>query len=135
LEARGLPSLRRTVPRAARHAAADIDETKVAATPGFGKNLTDRLAIWRAMKEKIFVPHTGAVIDPHDVQRIDRRLAARRAKLMKDVRKKITEVEQRMRDYIKVRDTLWARVEAAYQARLVYRQILDPNRAKRALIG
>ena len=98
--------------------AADIDEAKIAAIPGFGKNLTDKLVIWRAMKEKIFVPKTGAVIDPHDVQRIDRRLAARRTKLMKDLREKITEVERRMGDYVKNRDALWARVEAAYQYRV-----------------
>lgn len=101
--------------------AADIDEAKIAAIPGFGKNLTDKLVIWRAMKEKIFVPHTGAVIDPHDVQRIDRRLAARRTKLMKELRERISEVESRMSNYVKDRDVLWARVEAAYQARLAYR--------------
>jgi hypothetical protein len=101
--------------------AADIDEDKITAIPGFGKYLTDKLLIWRAFKEKNFVPNTAAVIDPHDVQRIDRRLAARRANLMKDLREKISEVEQRMGDYVKERDALWARVEAAYQASLAYR--------------
>jgi DNA-binding helix-hairpin-helix protein with protein kinase domain len=101
--------------------AADIDETKIATIPGFGKSLTDKLVIWRAMKEKAFVPSTAAIIDPHDVQRIDRRLAARRTKLVKDLREKITEVERRMGGYVKQREALWAQVEAAYQRRLAYR--------------
>src|SRR5262249_21356286 len=100
--------------------AADIDEAKIVAIPGFGKYLTDKLVIWRDMKEKTFVPITGTIIDPHDVQRVDRRLAARRTKLMKDLREKITKVERRMGNYVKERDALWARVEAAYQRRLAY---------------
>jgi DNA-binding helix-hairpin-helix protein with protein kinase domain len=71
--------------------AADIDEAKIAAIPGFGRYLTDKLVIWRDTKENTFVPITGTIIDPPDVQRVDRRLAARRTKLMKDLREKITE--------------------------------------------
>jgi hypothetical protein len=101
--------------------AADIDEVKIAIIPGFGKSLTDKLVIWRAMKEKAFIPITAAIIDPHDVQRIDRTLSARRIKLMKDLREKIAEVERRLEDYVKERDARWAHVEAAYQRRLACR--------------
>jgi DNA-binding helix-hairpin-helix protein with protein kinase domain len=100
--------------------AADIDESKIAEIPGFGKNLTDKLVIWREVKEKSFTPSAAAIIDPHDVQRIDRRLAARRTKLMKELREKIAEVEQRMSDSVKQRNALWARVEAAYQDMLAH---------------
>jgi DNA-binding helix-hairpin-helix protein with protein kinase domain len=101
--------------------AADVDEANIAAIPGFGKYLTDKLVIWRDIKAKNFVPNTTATIDPHDVQRIDRRLAARRTKLMKDLREQVTGVERRMGDYLKERDALWALVEAAYQGVLAYR--------------
>jgi DNA-binding helix-hairpin-helix protein with protein kinase domain len=101
--------------------AADIDEAKIATIPGFGKNLTDKLVIWRDMKAKNFFPSTTPILDPHDVQRIDRKLAARRVKLMKDLREKITEVERRMGDYLKERDARWARIESAYQQRLACR--------------
>jgi hypothetical protein len=40
---------------------------------------------------------------------------------MKDLREQVTEVERRMGDYVKKRDALWARVEAAYQGVLAYR--------------
>jgi hypothetical protein len=100
--------------------AADIDGAKIAAIPGFGKYLTDKLVLWRDTKEKAFIPITGTIIDPHDVQGVDRRLAARRTKLMKYLREKITEVEQRMGNYVKERNALWVRVEAAYQKKLAY---------------
>ena len=32
--------------------AADIDEARIADIPGFGKNLTDTLVIWRDMKAR-----------------------------------------------------------------------------------
>jgi DNA-binding helix-hairpin-helix protein with protein kinase domain len=101
--------------------AADIDEAKISEIPGFGKSLTDKLIIWREFKEKAFIASTASIIDPHEVQRIDRRLATRRTKLMKELRERITEVEGRMSDHIKQREALWARVEAAYQARLAHR--------------
>lgn len=101
--------------------AADIDEAKISEIPGFGKGLTDKLVIWREFKEKSFVPSTASIVDPHEVQRIDRRLAARRAKLMKELRERITEIERCMSDFLKERDLRWARVEAAYQARLAHR--------------
>lgn len=101
--------------------AADIDEAKIAEIPGFGKSLTDTLVIWREMKEKAFVFSTSAIVDPHEVQRIDRKLAARRTKLMKELREKIAEVELRMGDYVKEREALWAMAETAFRARLACR--------------
>lgn len=99
--------------------AADVDEAKISEIPGFGKNLTDKLVIWREMKEKAFSPNIAAIIDPLEVQRIDRQLAARRTKLMKELREKIAEVEQRMSGYLNDRAALWAQVEAAYANRFI----------------
>ena len=48
------------------------------------------------MKEKAFVYNAVAIVDPLEVQRIDRQLAARRTKLMKELRERISEVERRV---------------------------------------
>jgi hypothetical protein len=48
------------------------------------------------MKEKVFVYNAAPTIDPLKVQCIDRQLAARRARLMKELRERIAEVEQRV---------------------------------------
>ena len=98
--------------------AADVDAARISEIPGFGKNLTEKLVIWREIKEKGFVPSTASIIDPHELQRIDRRLAGRRMRLMKELRERIAEVERRMTDYVKDKQARWARVEAAYKARL-----------------
>ena len=96
--------------------AADIEVAKIAEIPGFGKSLTDKLVIWREMREKAFVPTTNAIIDPLEVQKIDRQLATRRTKLMKELREKIAEVEARMKPFHDMRARLWADVEAAHVA-------------------
>jgi DNA-binding helix-hairpin-helix protein with protein kinase domain len=98
--------------------AADIDDAKIAEIPGFGKNLTDKLTLWREIKEKAFVPNPVAVVDPLEVQRIDRQLAARRTKLMRELRERIAEVEQRMNGYLEQRTARWAAVETALNARV-----------------
>jgi DNA-binding helix-hairpin-helix protein with protein kinase domain len=98
--------------------AADIDAEKIGEIPGFGRTLTDKLVIWREMKEKAFTSSTTPIVDPHVVQQIDRRLAPRRMKLMKELRERIAEVERRTSTYVADKDARWARVEAAYHARL-----------------
>lgn len=97
--------------------AADVDEAKIAEIPGFGKNLTDKLVIWRELKEKAFAPNAVSIVDPLEVQHIDRQLAASRTKLMKELREKVGLVEQRMGGYITERAALWAQVGAAFAGR------------------
>ena len=46
------------------------------------------------MKEKSFIYNAASIVDPLEVQRIDRQLAGRRAKLMKELRERIAEVER-----------------------------------------
>ena len=99
----------------------DVDEGKIADIPGFGKNLTDKLVIWRAMKEKSFAYYAAPIVDPLEVQRIDRQLAARRTKLMKELRERIAQVEQRVASFNSGRAALWTQVEAAFNAGMLAR--------------
>ena len=71
------------------------------------------------MKEKSFIYNAAHIVDPLEVQRIDRQLAARRAKLMKELRERIAEVERRVAQFISGRAALWTQVEAALNARML----------------
>ena len=59
------------------------------------------------------------IVDPLEVQRIDRQLAARRAKLMKELRERIAEVERRVALFNSGRAALWGQVETAFNARML----------------
>jgi len=93
--------------------AADVDEGRIADIPGFGKNPTDKLVIWCDMKQKAFVYNAVAIANPLEVQRIDRQLAGRRTKLMKEMRERISEVERRVGRFNSDRAALWTQVEMA----------------------
>ena len=97
--------------------AADVDDARISEIPGFGKTLTDKLVLWRERQEKGFVPTVAAVIDPLDVQRIDRDLAARRTKLMKELRERITDLERRIARFNNERKVLWKQLETAVKNR------------------
>jgi len=101
--------------------AADIDEARVADIPGFGRTLTEKLVLWRERLEAGFVYSDKATVDPLQVQAIDRQLAPRRTRLMKELRDGISELERRIGSYVKERQVLWARVEAAFEARMLAR--------------
>src|SRR5262245_47261247 len=103
------------------HRAADVDEGKIADIPGFGRSLTDKLVIWRTVKEKAFVYNAAAIVDPLEVQGIDRQLAARRTKLMKEMRERISEVERRVGRFNRDRAALWTQGETAFNARMLAR--------------
>ena len=59
--------------------------------------------------------------DPRDVQRIDRELAARRARYMKELRPAIVALEKRINDIVHERRALWQRLEAAFNERMLAR--------------
>jgi hypothetical protein len=61
------------------------------------------------------------MIDPPQVRRIDRQLAACRTKRMKELRERIAEVEQRVASFSSGRAALWGQVEAALDARMLAR--------------
>lgn len=88
--------------------AADVDVVKISAIPGFGKNLTDKLLLWRENHEKGFTPSTAVVIDPLEVQKIDRDLASRRTRLMKELREYILEMERRFAPVVQAREAILA---------------------------
>jgi hypothetical protein len=73
------------------------------------------------MKVKTFIYNAAPIVDSLEVQRIDRQLAARRAKLMKELRERIAEVERRVAQFNSGRAVLWRRVEAAFDARMLAR--------------
>jgi DNA-binding helix-hairpin-helix protein with protein kinase domain len=102
--------------------AADVDMAKITDIPGFGKNLTDKLVIWRDIKEMAFVYNAAAVVDPLEVQRIDRQLAGRRTKLMMELRDQIGEMERRVGRFNCDRVALWAQVETAFNERMLVRR-------------
>jgi hypothetical protein len=79
----------------------------------------DKLVIGRDMKEQAFVYNSAPVIDPLEVQRIDRQLAARRTRLMKELRERIVEVERRVAQFNSGRAALWRQVEKAFSARML----------------
>jgi hypothetical protein len=68
------------------------------------------------MKEKSFIYNAAPIVDPLEVQSIDRQLAARRTKLMKELRERVGEVERRVGRSNSDRATLWTQVETAFDA-------------------
>ena len=61
------------------------------------------------------------IVDPLEVQRIDRQLAARRTKLMKELRERIAEAERRVAQFDSGRAALWHQVEATFDAWMLAR--------------
>ena len=101
--------------------AAEIEEAKISGIPGFGRNLTERLVNWREGLEQRFHFEPAAVTDPRDVQQIDRELAARRTRYMKELRPAILALEKRIGDIEDDRRALWQRLEAAFNERMLAR--------------
>jgi DNA-binding helix-hairpin-helix protein with protein kinase domain len=104
--------------------AAEIEEEKVGSIPGFGRNLTERLVNWREGLEQRFRFEPAAVTDPRDVQRIDRELAARRTRYMKELRPAILTLEKRINDIGDERRALWQRLETAFNDRMLAEYIM-----------
>jgi DNA-binding helix-hairpin-helix protein with protein kinase domain len=105
--------------------AAEIDEEKVGSIPGFGRSLTERLVNWREGLEQRFHFEPAAIADPRDVQRIDRELAARRTRYVKELRRAIFALEKRINDIGDERRDLWQRVEAAFHERMLARHTAE----------
>ena len=102
--------------------AADIHDAKISEIPGFGRNLTDRLVNWRDGLERKFTFEPLAVTDPLDVQKIDRELAARRTRLMKELRSAIAGLEKQIACIRDERTDQLKRLEAAFNARMLARR-------------
>ena len=94
--------------------AAETDEEKVGSIPGFGRNLTERLVSWREGLEQRFHFKPTAVADPRDVQRVDRELAARCTRYMKELRPAILALEKRINNTRDEMHAVWQRLEAAF---------------------
>lgn len=96
--------------------AADVDAAKMAEIPGFGRGLTDRLVNWRWGREQNFKFTPLCIADPVEVQKLDRELAARRIKLMKELRTGILALERRVSGVHNDRAALRTGLEAAFNA-------------------
>jgi DNA-binding helix-hairpin-helix protein with protein kinase domain len=101
--------------------AAEVDATKVAAIPGFGRNLTDRLTNWRWGLEQNFKFTPMSLTDPIEVQNLDRELAARRISLVKELRTGIAGLEQRVNSASNDRSVLWSKLETVFNAWMLIR--------------
>jgi DNA-binding helix-hairpin-helix protein with protein kinase domain len=101
--------------------AAEVDAGKIAEIPGFGRNLTERLINWRWGREQSFKFTPLVIADPLEVQKLDRELAARRIKLMRELRGGIAEIERGMKVFGNGRSALWRRLESAFNDWMVAR--------------
>jgi DNA-binding helix-hairpin-helix protein with protein kinase domain len=79
--------------------AADVTSSKVAEIPGFGRNLTDRIVNWADGLQRQFRFEAASTVDPMEVQKVDRELAGRRVKLMKELRTAIGALEERINTF------------------------------------
>lgn len=61
------------------------------------------------------------VADPHEVRKLDRELAVRRTKLMKELRVGIAALEKEVRSIGDHRATMWERLNIAFDARMLAR--------------
>jgi hypothetical protein len=75
----------------------------------------------RQLARRVRAAEPLAVADPRDVQRIDRELAARRARYMKELRPPIIALEKRISDIVHERHASWQRLEAAFNERMLAR--------------
>ena len=101
--------------------AAEVDATKIAEIPGFGRNLTDRLVNWRWGREQNFKFMPLAIADPLEVQKLDREIAARRIKLMRELRNGIADIERGMKVFGNERSAHWRPLESAFNDWMVAR--------------
>ncbi len=101
--------------------AADVDAAKMAEIPGFGRGLTDRLVNWRWGREQNFKFTPLSIADPVEVQKLDRELAARRIKLMMELRAGISALERRVSGVHDDRAALRTGLEAAFNAWMLAR--------------
>jgi DNA-binding helix-hairpin-helix protein with protein kinase domain len=102
--------------------AGEVDAAKIAEIPGFGRNLTDRLVNWRWGREQNFKFMPLSIADPIEVRKLDRELATRRIKLMKELRNGVAEFESRIKRAHANRTALWMTVERAFNAWMLMRQ-------------
>lgn len=96
--------------------AADVDEAKLAAIPGFGRNLQDRLVNWRERIEGSFVYTPPTLVQqPRDRTEFDREIAARRIRLMTELRADIDTYVRLTADIARERDDIQRRLSENFE--------------------
>jgi DNA-binding helix-hairpin-helix protein with protein kinase domain len=101
--------------------AADVTPAKVAEIPGFGRNLTDRIVNWADGLQRQFRFEPGSTVDPLEVQRLDRELAGRRIRLMKELRSAIGALEEWINTFQGERAADRTKLAAAFNAWMLAR--------------
>jgi DNA-binding helix-hairpin-helix protein with protein kinase domain len=96
--------------------AADVDERKVLAIPGFGPTNAAKLTGWRRSLEKRFVFDPNKGTDPADVAAIESDIATRRARLEDELRKGASTLENLRKEILSRRETLRPALQAAAKA-------------------
>jgi DNA-binding helix-hairpin-helix protein with protein kinase domain len=107
--------------------AAHVTSSKVAEIPGFGRNLTDRIVSWADGLRRQFRFEAASTVDPIEVQKLDRELAGRRIKLMKDLRSAIGALEERVNSLHRARAAGWPTLERAFNAWMLARHSATKN--------
>ena len=82
----------------------------------------DRLVNWRDGLERKFLFEPAAVADPLEVRKVDHEIAVQRIGFMKELRIRIVGLENQARRIRDDRATLWKRLEAAFDARMLAHQ-------------
>ena len=77
---------------------------------------------WREGLERKFRFDPAAFADPLEVHRVDREIAVQRIGLMRELRIRIVGLENQARRIRDDRATLWKRLEAAFNARMLAQQ-------------
>ena len=75
--------------------------------------------IWKQQGEVAFFANDAWIVTRAKRSAAARQLAARRAKLMKELRELIAEVERRVALFNSGRAALWTQAEAAFDARML----------------
>jgi DNA-binding helix-hairpin-helix protein with protein kinase domain len=107
--------------------AADVTSSKVAEIPGFGRNLTDRLVNWADGLQRQFRFEPASTLDPMEVQKLDRELAGRRIKLMRELRAAIVAFEERVNSFQGARAAGWTTLERAFNTWMLARHSTAKN--------
>ncbi len=84
--------------------------------------MTERLVTWREALGRRFHFEPAVTADPRDVQRVDRELAARRTRYMKELRAAIIALEKRINAIADERRALWQQLEGIFNQRMLARR-------------
>ena len=96
--------------------AADVNRTNIMQIPGFGEALTSELAAWRRLHERNFRFNPNEPIDSHDINSMDRDLAAVQQRLLSTLREGLQTLQRISREIPPARQRMEPMLEKAWTA-------------------